>query len=147
MKRGIGGFHGGAHLTYSHHVKDNSDDSNRFSLSNSSSEDFEEVNNENDSTMKSKHSSMLNMSAEIESAIRSFRTMTTNKKKVKANPNISSQKADLPQLNMMADKTNNLNEQSHHWFPKPDIGNVDSKDFIRHNHVGKSIKSVPKRKL
>jgi hypothetical protein len=150
MQRPVGGYRGGTHLTHTHRVKDNNDDSNRLSLSNSSSEDIEDVNNENDSTIKSKDSSMLismNTSADVESAIRSFRSLTNSKKKAKANSNISGQKADLPQLNMMSDKTNNLNEQSHHWFPKPDIGHVDSNDFIRHNHVGKSIKSFPKQKV
>ncbi len=145
MKRAIGGFYGESHLTYTHRAKDNSDDSNRLSLSNSSSEDLEDVNNENDSTMKPKNSAMLTASADIEAAIRSFCALNTRKKKTKAKPTINSQKADLPQLNMIVDKTNNLNEQSHHWFPKPNIGNVDSKDFIRHNHVGKSTKSVPKK--
>jgi hypothetical protein len=138
MQRPVRGYRGGSHLTHTHRIKDDNDG---LSLSNSSSED-----NENNSTIKSKDSSMLTTSADIESAIRSFRALTTSKKKAKTNPNISSQKADLPQLNMITDKTNNLNGQSHHWFPKPDIGNVDSNDFIRHNHVGKSIKYFSRKK-
>jgi hypothetical protein len=138
-----GGIRAGPHFTHTHHIKDDNDDDNRLSLSNSSSDEIEDDNNENDSTIKSKNSSMLT-SVDIEATIRNLHPLTTRKKKAKTNPNISSQKADLPQLNMITDKTNNLNEQkndkqSHRWFPKPDIGHVDSNDFIRHNHVGKFL--------
>ncbi len=148
MQRPVRGYRGGSHLTHTHRIKDdnNDDDDNRLSLSNSSSDEIEDDNNnENDSTIKSKDSSMLTsmtVSADIETAIHNLRPLTKRKKKNKKNANISSQKADLPQLNMISDNTNNLNEQTkdkklHHWFPKPDIGHVDSNDFIRHNHVGK----------
>lgn len=136
-----GGIHSGSRRTHTHHSKDDDDDNPHLSLSNTSSDEIEENNNENNSLIKSKDSSIV-VNADIEAAIRNLCPLTTNKKKTKTNPNISSQKADLPQLNMMTDKTNNLNEQikdkqSQHWFPKPDIGHVDSNDFIRHNHVGK----------
>lgn len=132
-----GGIRAGSHSSYSHHL---TDDNRDLSLSNSSLDDIEN----NNSTAKSKDSSLLQSTPanndEIESAIRHLRSLTTQKKKTKTNANISNQKADLPQLNMMIDKTNNLNDQtqnnqSRHWFPKPDIGHVDSTDFIRHNHV------------
>jgi len=149
MQRPVRGYRGGIRVgsrhTHTHRIKDDNDDDTRLSLSNSSSDEIEDNNNENDSTLKSKDSSILariTTSADIESAIRNFRPSKTRKKKTKTNPNFSGQKADLPQLNMISDKTNNPNEEtkdkkSHHWFPKPDIGHVDSNDFIRHNHIGK----------
>jgi len=140
MQRPIRGFRGGIR-SGSHSVRtEHAIDVNRDrSLSNSSLDDIE-----NNSTIKSKDSSLLQsipVNDEIESTIRQFQILTTQKKKPKTHANISNQKADLPQLNMMIDKTNNVNEQTqdtkpHHWFPKPDIGHVDSTDFIRHNHVG-----------
>ncbi len=145
MQRPVRGFRGGSHLIHTHGLPDEHD--RRLSLSNTSSDELEDDSNENDSTIKSKDSlifASVTGSADIETAIRNLRPLTTRKKKKKkrTNPNISSQKADLPQLNMITDKTNNLNEpmkdkQSHHWFPKPDIGHIDPNDFIRHNHVGK----------
>ncbi len=135
MQRPVGGYRGGSHLTHTHRIKDDDDDDNRLSLSNSSSD---EIGDENDSTIKSKGSSMLTpmtISADIESAIRNLRPLTTKrKKKTKTNSNISGQKADLPQLNMINDKTKD--KKSHYWFPKADIGHVDSTDFFRHNHIG-----------
>lgn len=147
MQRPVRGYRGGTHLAHTHYVKDENNASNRLSLSNSSSGDIEDINDENDSTIKSKGSSMLAtmiVGADIDSATRSLRSLTTSKQKSKENPNVSSQKADLPQLNMMSDKTNNLDKQvkdgqSYPWFPKPGIIHVDSNDFIRHNHVGKWI--------
>lgn len=140
-----GGIRAGIHRTHMHHMKDNDDDEHQhpLSLSNTSSDEIDNNHDENNSTIKSKDSS-IGISADIEAAIRNFHSSTARKKKSKINSNISSQKADLPQLNMITDKTNNLDEQtkdkqSHHWFPKPDIGHVNSTDFIRHNHVGKFL--------
>jgi hypothetical protein len=142
MQRPVRGYRGGirnsSHLTHTPRDKDNDDDDN-LSLSNSNSDEIEDDNAENDATIKSKNSSTLISNAigsDFESAIRNLRPLRTRHKKT---PQISGQKADLPQLNMISDKTNEQikNQQSHHWFPKADIGHVDSKDFFRHNHVGK----------
>ena len=155
MQRPVRGYRGGfsatSHRAHSHRTNDDNKTSTGLSLLNSSSSDeMADINDENDAMIKSKDSSMLTMMTtddDIESAIRNLRSLTTNKKKTtKGNSNTNSQKADLPQLNMITDKTNNLNEQtkdefSNPWFPKPDIIHVDSNDFIRHNHVGKSIDS------
>jgi hypothetical protein len=130
MQRPVRGYRGGltSHLAHTHHNKDN----DHLSLSDSNSD------NENDATMKSTLTSIGN-STDFESAIRNLRPSKINQKKSKINPNISNQKADLPQLNMISDKTNEQikTKKSHHWFPKSDIGHADSNDFIRHNHVGK----------
>jgi hypothetical protein len=145
MQRPVRGYRGGIrigpHFTHTHRIKDDDDDDNNcLSLSNSNSDD----NNENDSTIKSKSSSTLSSitaSADLESAIRDLRPLATRQEKIKTKPNISSQKADLPQLNMISDTTDNIIEQtnkkrSQYWFPKADIGHVDSTDFFRHNHIG-----------
>ena len=141
-----GGIRVGHHFTHIHSMKDNDDS---ISLSNSNSDEKnDENNNENDITLKSKYSSHLSsipISTDFESALRNLRPLTTHQKKIKTNPNISNQKADLPQMNTFnIEILNNINEQKenkqlYHWFPKPDIGHVNSNDFIRHNHIGKSM--------
>lgn len=147
----VRGYRGGTGAsTRVHHTNDENKHSHSLSLSNSRRSGMVDMNDENDSTEKWKDSSMLTTMAiddEIDSAIRNLRSLTTNKKKTtKENSYSNSQKADLPQLNMMTDKTNSLNEQtknepSNPSFPKPNIIYVDSNDFILHNHVGKSINS------
>ena len=152
MQRPVRGYRGGsrigAYLTHTHSINDNGDnDHERSSLSNSNLGETEDDNNDIDITIKSKSSSVLSsiaISTDFESVIRSLQPLAIRQKKTKNNSNISSQKADLPQLNMISDTTNTINEQTkdqptHHWFPKPDVGHVKSNDFIRHNHIGKFI--------
>ena len=154
MQRPVRGYRRGmgtsAHLAHVHHTNDENEKSNLLSLLNSSPEEMNNIIDKNDSTVKSKDSSMLttmNIDDEIDSATRHLRSLVTNKKKTtKGSSYTNSQKADLPQLNLIIDKTNNLNgpmktERSNPWFPKPNLVHVDSNDFIRHNHVGKSIDS------
>lgn len=151
MQRPVRGYRSGfgasSHRAHSHRPHDHNQKSNSLSLLESSSDEMADINDENDAMIKSKDSSMLTTDDDIDSAIRHLRSLTTNKKKTtKGHSNTNSQKADLPQLNMITDKTNNFNEQtkdqsSNPWFPKPDIIHVNSNDFIRHNHVGKSIDS------
>ena len=148
MQRPVRGYRGGirigSHFTHNRHIEGDDDNDNYLSLSNSNSDEIEDDNNENNSTIKSKNSSTLSpitAGADLELAIRNLRPLATSQKKIKPKPNIGGQKADLPQLNMITDTADNLNQQtnnkkSQYWFPKPDIGHVDSTDFIRHNHIG-----------
>lgn len=136
-------------------IDDDDDDDDNTYLSNSNSDEKDD--DHNDINRPSAYSSV-GMQSDFELAIRNLRPSVTRRKKVKPNLNISKQKADLPQLNITNDETqNNLNEekknennlqdkQSRQWFPKPDVGHVDSDDFIRHNHVGKFISSKYKNK-
>ncbi|CAF0911255.1 unnamed protein product [Rotaria sordida] len=148
MQRPVRGYRGGsrisAYLAHTHGINDNGDnDHERSSLSNSNLGETEDDNNDIDITIKSKNSSVLSsiaISTDFESVIRSLQPLAIRQKKPKNNSNINSQKADLPQLNMISDTTNTINEQTkdqptHHWFPKPDVGHVKSNDFIRHNHI------------
>jgi hypothetical protein len=151
MQRPSAGYRGGIrvghHYTHSHHIRDNDDDDDdNISLSNSDEKDDD--NHHRDIKHSSIYPSMTTNS-DFESAIRNLRPSATRQKKIKTNLNISKQKADLPQLNTTNDDNNNsLNEQkqdennlqdkqSRRWFPKADVGHVDSNAFIRHNHVGK----------
>jgi hypothetical protein len=140
-----GGIRVGHHYTHTHHIENDVDDDN-ISLSNS------------DDNLQIKPYSSLEINNDIESAIRNLRPSATRQKKSKSNLNISKQKADLPQLNKTNDENqnNSLNEQkqeennlqdkqSRRWFPKADVGHVDSDDFIRHNHVGKIIQTESKK--
>ncbi|CAF1396588.1 unnamed protein product [Adineta ricciae] len=150
MQRPIRGYRGGSRLTHVHRSKlddeddtDNTDIENRLCVSNSNSEDFENSQNENKSPMKSRsssESSSITINTDFEAAIRSLRPLANHQQKNRAKASISNQKADLPQLNMNDDVTDNSSEptnkkQSEYWFPKPDIGHIDSTDFIRHNHI------------
>ncbi|CAF1500647.1 unnamed protein product [Rotaria sp. Silwood1] len=138
-----GGIRIGRHYTHNHHIQDDDDDN--LSLSNSNSDDKED--NNHDIKPSSIYSS-IGIDRDFELAIRNLRPSVTRRKKIKTNLNISKQKADLPQLNTTNNDNhdNSLNEQkqnennlqdkeSRQWFPKPDVGHVDSDDFIRHNHV------------
>jgi hypothetical protein len=140
-----GGIRVGHHYTHTHHIENDVDDDN-ISLSNS------------DDNLQTKPYSSLEINNDFESAIRNLRPSATRQKKSKSNLNISKQKADLPQLNTTNDENqnNSLNEQkqeenilqdkqSRRWFPKADVGHVDSDDFIRHNHVGKFIQFESKK--
>jgi hypothetical protein len=129
-----GGIRAGHHYTNNHHHENGNDDDN-ISLSNS------------DEIQERKPYSSIRINNDFESAIRNLRPSAVQQKKIKTNLNISKQKADLPQLNTTNDENqlngedddeeNNLqNKQSCRWFPKADVGHVDSDDFIRHNHVG-----------
>ena len=146
------GYRGGSRLTHVHRSKlddeddaDNTDIENRLCVSNSNSEDLENNQNENKSSMNSRsssESSSITINTDFEAAIRSLRPLANHQQKNRAKASTSNQKADLPQLNMNDDVTDNSNEpkikkQSEYWFPKPDIGHIDSTDFIRHNHIGK----------
>ncbi|CAM4760348.1 unnamed protein product [Rotaria magnacalcarata] len=154
MQRPIRGYRGGgggggirmsSHLTNSHNLNDDDNVHDRLLLSNSNFGELEDDDNNNDKnvTVKSKDSSILSstaISADLESVICNLRPLKIQQKKAKTNSNINSQKADLPQLNMISDTNNMANEQTkdkklHHWFPKPDIGHAKSNDFIRHNHI------------
>ena len=138
-----GGIRAGHHYTSTHHHenRNNNDDTN--SRSNS------------DEIQERKLYSSNGMINDFESAIRNLRPSAIQQKKIKANINISKQKADLPQLNTTNDENQypSLNgdededeeveeeqqqqaKPSRRWFPKADVGHVDSDDFIRHNHVG-----------
>ncbi|CAF5153416.1 unnamed protein product, partial [Rotaria magnacalcarata] len=152
MQRPIRGYRGdgggirmSSHLTNSHNLNDDDNVHDRLLLSNSNFGELEDDDNNNDKnvTVKSKDSSILSstaISADLESVICNLRPLKIQQKKAKTNSNINSQKADLPQLNMISDTNNMANEQTkdkklHHWFPKPDIGHAKSNDFIRHNHI------------
>ncbi|CAF1064555.1 unnamed protein product [Adineta steineri] len=150
MQRPLRGYRGGIrigpHFTHTHSMKHKGDDddnnnnnNNRSSSPNSNPDDMNDDINENNSTIKSKCSSRLSsktINTDFESAIRSIRPLATNEKTTKTKPNIYSQKADLPLLNIIDKTTDNINDkQSDHWFPKSDIGHVNSTDFIRHNHI------------
>ena len=145
MQRPSNGYRGGVrvghHYTNNHHVTKDNDDDDDENVSLSNSDDI-------------KHSPIFSSieinNTDFELAIRNLRPSGTQQKKIKNNLNISKQKADLPQLNSTNDENSNKNinlqksnENNHHdkqtkrWFPKPDVGHVDSDDFIRHNHVGK----------
>ena len=125
---------------YSHHHSPSHDDDIDLSPTNSYSDEKEDFKQ----TMRY---SPVEISNEFESAIRNLRPSASQRKKAKANLNISKQKADLPQLNVTNDENFNernsnkenssQDQQSRRWFPNPDIGHVDSNAFIRHNHVGK----------
>jgi hypothetical protein len=144
MQRPSNGYRGGIrvghHYTNHHHSIENEIDDDNLSLSNS------------DDNQQKKSYSSIGINNDFESAIRNLRPLAIEQKKMKTNLNISKQKADLPQLNPTNDENlnhslheqkqqeNNLQDkQSRRWFPKADVGHVDSDDFIRHNHVGKFI--------
>jgi hypothetical protein len=144
-----GGIRAGHHYTHNHHVSKDDDDEN-FSLSNSNSD-------EKDDDIKHSpiYSSIEMNNSDFELAIRNLRPSANQQKKIKTNLNISKQKADLPQLHstneennlnknfnlQISNENNHQDKQSKRWFPKPDVGHVDSDDFIRHNHVGTLIYS------
>ncbi|CAF3404856.1 unnamed protein product [Rotaria sp. Silwood2] len=143
-----GGSHIGSHLMHSHSINNNDDnDRDQSSLSNPNLGETEDDNNDNDTTIKAKNSSILSsiaINVDFESVIRSLQPLAIRQKKTKNNLNTNSQKADLPQLNMISDTTDTIDEQTkdkqtHHWFPKPDVGHVKSNDFIRHNHIGEQL--------
>ncbi|CAF1211558.1 unnamed protein product [Adineta ricciae] len=123
---------------YSHHHSPSHDDDIDLSPTNSYSDEKEDF-------KQPMRYSPIEISNEFESAIRNLRPSASQRKKAKANLNISKQKADLPQLNLANDENFNeqnfnkenssQDQQSGHWFPNPDIGHVDSDAFIRHNHV------------
>lgn len=144
MRSYRGGFHVGSHM-----IRNNCDkkdeDNDRSSVSNSNKDEIEDNSNyDNDTTIKSKTSTILSsiaIDADFESIIRNLRPLAIHEKKIKNKPNMYSQKADLPQMDMLNDSTNNINEEiknknSHPWFPKPDVGHIKSNDFICHNHIG-----------
>lgn len=126
---------------------------------------YSHINNENDDDSDDNHNhhhphhqrksySPLGINNDFESAIRNLRPLAIHQKKSKSNLNISKQKADLPQLNTTNDEnlSNSLNGQKHEenkksrrWFPNPDVGHVDSDDFIRHNHIGKLLKKKTRK--
>ncbi|CAF1294120.1 unnamed protein product [Rotaria sp. Silwood1] len=148
MQRPVRSYRGGSrvgpHLTHSHNVNENDDNNhNRLSLSNSNLGEIEDDNNDTHTMTKTKNSSILSsiaINADFESVIRSLQPLAIRQKKTKNNLNINSQKADLPQVNIINDTTHTIDEQTkdkqtQHWFPKPDIGHVKSNDFIRHNHI------------
>ena len=90
------------------------------------------------------------VSSDFEWPIRNHRPSATRHMKNKSNLNISRQKADLPQLNSTnannplnesfheakPSEKSHVHEQSRQWFPKPNVGHLDSNAFIRHNHIG-----------
>jgi hypothetical protein len=129
-----GGIRAGHHYTYNDDIENGNDDDDNSSLSNSD---------------ERKDYSSLEINNDFESAIRNLRPSAVQLKKIKTNLNISKQKADLPQLNttngdnqnneQKHEENNHQDKQSRRWFPKADVGHVDSDDFIRHNHVGKLI--------
>lgn len=94
--------------------------------------------------------SKINQNGDLESAIRNLRPLATHQTRTKTVFSISHQKADLPQLNSVnesnllisssdghkSDETSQQETKSKPWFPKADVGHVDSDAFIRHNHVG-----------
>jgi len=137
MQRPSNGYRGGIRVghnyTHNHHSENENDDDDNNSITNS------------DDNHQRKCYSPIEINNDFESAIRNLRPLAIQQKKMKTNLNISKQKADLPQLNTTNDENlnNSLNEQkqddkqSRRWFPKADVGHVDSDDFIRHNHVGK----------
>jgi hypothetical protein len=137
MQRPSNGYRGGIHIghNYTHNHHSENDDDDNISISNS------------DDNQQRKCYSPIEINNDFESAIRNLRPLGIKQKKIKTNLNISKQKADLPQLNTTNDENinnnNSLNEpkqddkQSRRWFPKADVGHIDSDDFIRHNHIGK----------
>ena len=146
MQRPSVGYRGGARVGhhYSHNHRLKNDDDDHSSLSNSDSDGKIEQ-NPRQRKHSSAHSKPLTDS-DFESAIRNLRPAVTHQKKAKTNLNISKQKADLPQLNT-TNGDNHRNDSKHEqipfddpparqWFPKADVGHVDSNDFIRHNHIG-----------
>ncbi|UJR16371.1 hypothetical protein I4U23_003274 [Adineta vaga] len=150
MQRPIRSYRGSvrisSHLTHVHRIKNDDNDTdveNQLSISNCNSERFEDNQNETDLTIKSRsssESSSITINTDLEAAIRNLRPLVNGQQKNKTKPNVCSQKADLPQMNMIDDTNDKPNEstnnkQSEYWFPKPDIGHVDSTDFIRHNHI------------
>ncbi len=132
-----GGIRAGHHYTNNHHLENVNDDDN-ISLSNS------------DELQEQKPYSSNGINNDFESAIRNLRPSAVQQKKMKTNINISKQKADIPQLNITNNENQHLslngdkdedeeeeeNKRSRRWFPKADVGHIDSDDFIRHNHVG-----------
>ncbi|CAF3194194.1 unnamed protein product [Rotaria socialis] len=148
------GFRGairiGHHYTHNHRIENT--DNNDLSVSNSNSD-------EKDDNLDVKHTSIyspIGINSDFELAIRNLRPAATSQKKIKTNLNISKQKADLPQLNTSNDDhhSNNKTKQKHsednvedkpscQWFPKPDVGHVNSDDFIRHNHVESQQQQLP----
>ena len=140
MQRPSSGYRGGTRASHQyrqdHHDENDLDDNS--SLSNS------------DDQQERKGYLVMEMNNDFESAIRNLRPSAVQQKKMKTNLNISKQKADLPQLNPTHDENhdeqNHFNGENHlqeksssstnRWFPKADVGHVDSDDFIRHNHVG-----------
>lgn len=142
-----GGTRAGHHYNHNHH-----DDENGNHTDENSS-----LSNSDDQQDRKDYLSSMEMNNDFESAIRNLRPSAVQQKKIKANLNISKQKADLPQLNLNHDENHhhhhqqqeNFNEENHlppvkssssttsnRWFPKADVGHVDPDDFIRHNHVG-----------
>lgn len=161
MQRPSGGYRGGVRVgrqnSRNHHINDEQNDDDNVTLSNSNSDENDDL-DEDDLQQRHNcdikaHSSMyskLAPSSDFESAIRNLRPSVTRQKKSKISSNISKQKADLPQLNT-TNENNSLNKSANEgkydekpsedqpqrqWFPKPDVGHVDSDAFIRHNHVG-----------
>ena len=131
MQRPSNGYHGGIHLGHNYITNNDIDDDDNISLSNS------------DENLLQKTYSPIEINNDFESAIRNLRPLAIQEKKLKTNINISKQKADLPQLNLINNenfneqkKSNDNDKSSRRWFPKADVGHVDSDDFIRHNHVG-----------
>ena len=139
---------------------DDDDDDDRTTLSNSNSDANDELDDDDHQGKLSyeikKPSSLyskISLNADFESAIRSLRPSAACQKKTKHTLNMSHQKADLPQLNnenqdnsssqnsnhIKSDDKTHQESKSRRWFPKADVGHVDSTVFIRHNHVGKSV--------
>jgi len=133
MQRPSGGYRGGVRVgrqsARTHHVTNDCDDNDeQLTLSNSNSDDNDELETKKHASMYSK----MVATSDFESAIRNLRPSVTRQKKTKTDLNVSKQKADLPQLNMNNENTSSNQRQ---WFPKPDVGRLDSDAFIRHNHV------------
>lgn len=138
MQRPSSGYRGGTRAAH-HYRHGRHDENDNSSLSNS------------DDQQERKDYLSIEMHNDFESAIRNLRPSAVQQKRMKSNLNTSNQKANLPQLNPTQDE--NHDEQNHfngdhhreekssssatnRWFPKADVGHVDSDDFIRHNHVG-----------
>ena len=141
-----GGIRIGHHYVPDHHTQNGDKNDENSSVSNSVSDEKDD--NNSDIKFESIYPST-EVNSDFELAIRNLRPSATRQKKSKINSNVSKQKADLPQLNVTNDMNHNnqsnerkqddnnrQNKQICEWFPKPDIGHVDSNDFIRHNHVG-----------
>ena len=150
MQRPSAGYRGGTRA--SHQYSHNHHDENGNNTDENSS-----LSNSDDQQDRKEYLSSMDMNNDFESAIRNLRPSAVQQKKIKANLNISKQKADLPQLNLNNDENHHQqqgssNEENHlpmkssssasnRWFPKADVGHVDSDDFIRHNHVGQFTES------
>ena len=155
MQRPSGGYRGGIRMAHqasnNRPLADNDDDEEQLTISNSNSDEEDAPSRQHFEPKKatSLYSKML-VSSDFESAIRNLRPSATRQKKNKNNLNISRQKADLPQLNntnennplnksfheLKSNEKPQVDEPSRQWFPKPNVGHLDSDAFIRHNHVG-----------